>query len=116
MIVSDYLDESLDEFFRVVKLFRHRRFEVLLFHIVHPEELTLPQGRAVQFYDPETSAELNVDPQDVEKQYAAGMHSHLRHVRNLATGNGCEYELIDTTMPYPDAIRAYLRARQAVKR
>jgi hypothetical protein len=115
-MVSDFLDENLDGLFRMIRLFRHRRFEVILFHVVHPEELSLPQGRAFKFYDPESGQEVDVDPQDVEGPYVQKFEAHRQQVRNMAIGSGCEYELIDTRTPYPDAIRSYLRVRQAAQR
>ncbi len=113
VLISDFIDEHLDEFFQAIRLFRHRRFEIVLFHVVHPEELALPQGRAIRFYDPESLHEVEIDPQDVERDYLDGFNAHLQRVRNMALGSGCEYEMIDTRTPYPDAIRAYLRAREA---
>ena len=115
VVISDFLDSNLDDFFRVVRLYRHRRFEIILFHVVHPEELALPMGRAYRFFDPETKQEIEIDPQDVESSYTAGVAAHRQLVRNLALGSGCEYELIDTRTPYPNAIRAFLRARQAAQ-
>jgi uncharacterized protein (DUF58 family) len=116
VIVSDFLDPNIDDFFQCLRLFRHRRFEVILFHVIHPEEITLPEGRAFRFYDPEDGGEIEVDPQDVAEQYRAKFEEHRQRIRNLAIGCGCEYEMVDTTTPYPEAIRAYLRRREAFGR
>jgi hypothetical protein len=113
VLISDFLDEDLDAFFQSVRLFRHRRFEIVLFHIVHPEELALPEGRAIRFYDSESPREVEIDPQDVERDYLAAFAAHRQRVRNMALGSGCEYQALETGTPYPDAIRAYLRAREA---
>lgn len=116
VLISDFLDSSLDTLFQSIRLFRHRRFEVLLFHIIHPDELALPEGRAFRFFDPEGGAELEVDPQDVAAHYLEAFEAHRLRVRNMAIGCGCEYERIDTHTPYPEAIRAYLRRREALNR
>ena len=107
---------DLDRLFQNIRLFRHRRFEVLLFHVIHPEELALPEGRAFHFYDPEGGAEIEADPQDVAAHYLEAFEAYGRRVRSMAIGCGCEYERIDTTTPYPEAIRAYLRRREALSR
>jgi len=116
VLISDFLDQDLNELFHAIRLFRHRRFEVILFHVVHPEELTLPPGRAIRFFDPESGAELEVDPQDVHASYAQVYGAYRQTVRQMAIGLGCEYELLNTSTPYPDAIRTYLRAREAMLR
>ncbi|MCZ7644414.1 MAG: DUF58 domain-containing protein [Planctomycetota bacterium] len=116
ILVSDFLDENLDDLFRMVRLYRHRRFEVILFHVIHPEEQALPYGRNFRFVDSEGGGELEVDPRDVEQGYAAAFEAHRLRVRNLALGCGCEYEPVETGVTYPDAIRAYLRVREAFAR
>jgi uncharacterized protein (DUF58 family) len=116
VLVSDFLDDDLPGLFHHVRLFRHRRFEVILFHVVHPEELTLPEGRAVQFYDLEGPGVLEADPQDVHAGYTEAFAAHRETVRSMAIASGCEYELIDTRTPYPDAIRRYLRMREMIPR
>ena len=116
VLISDFLGQNLDELFQAVRLFRHRRFEVVLFHIIHPEELSLPDGRAFRFFDPEGEGQLEVNPQEMIEHYQKEFELYRQRLRNLAVGCGCEYELLNTTTPYPEAIRSYLRRREAIQR
>jgi len=113
VLVSDFLDSDVDEMFKAIRLFRHRRFEVILFHVAHPGELELPEGRSFKFFDPEGGGETDADPQQVQVEYQKAFEAHQTRVRNMAIGAGCEYQFIYTATPYPEAIRAYLRMREA---
>lgn len=116
IVISDFLDDRMEELFRAIRLFRHRRFEVILFHVVHPEELHLPEGRAFRFYDPESKGEVEVDPQDVQSDYDLAFEDFRRSVRAKALGSGCEYEMVNTRTPYPDLLHHYLLFRQGWQR
>lgn len=113
VLISDFLDNDLDGLFKTLRLFRHRRFEVILFHVAHPEELELPEGRSFRFFDPEGGGEIDADPQQVFLDYQREFEGHCRRIRGMSLAAGCEYNYVETHTPYPDAIRAYLRSREA---
>jgi len=48
VILSDFLD-NVDDLIDSLKAFRHARHELLLFHVVAPEEAEFPFGRPTQF-------------------------------------------------------------------
>src|ERR1700722_15362431 len=49
IVMSDFLVDDLQKAFASLNLFRHRRWEVVVLHLIHPDEETLPQGLAFRF-------------------------------------------------------------------
>ena len=44
LLISDFLMDDLEDVFAALRLFRHRGWEVVILHLVHPEEERLPEG------------------------------------------------------------------------
>ena len=69
IVLSDFLDHSSD-FWQRINLFRNSRFDVMLFHVVHPEELELPDVPMARFMDSEGgSGSFLAEPEQVRKLY-----------------------------------------------
>ena len=49
IVVSDFLMDDMEAAFAALRLFRHRAWEVILLHLVHPDEERLPEGTAYRF-------------------------------------------------------------------
>jgi hypothetical protein len=47
--MSDFLVDDLEALFASIRLFRHRQWEVVLIHLIHPDEERLPEGAAFRF-------------------------------------------------------------------
>src|SRR6185436_5207021 len=61
VVLSDFLDAD-ERFWKAIDLFRRTRFDVMLFHVAHPEELDLPAVAAARFVDPEAPGVFNAEP------------------------------------------------------
>src|SRR5262249_26787797 len=69
VILSDCF-EQVGPLLRALQHFRHRRHEVLLFHVLAPEEIEFPYKRWTQFRNLEVAGhKLLVDPQRLRKEY-----------------------------------------------
>ena len=51
--------DDLDEVFAAVRLFRHRNWEVVVLHLVHPDEERLPEGALI-----DNQGRPTTDPED----------------------------------------------------
>lgn len=109
MIFSDFLDDS-ESFWRSVNLFRHSYFDILLFHVVHPEELDLPDMASARFIDPEErSHRFTVEPDLVRDLYAKRIKAFLAQVEGNARARGCDWYLTRTDEnPYQFLKRCFL--------
>jgi len=110
VVISDFLDEPAP-LFEALSQFVHRKFEVLLLHVVDPDELHLPDSAVAKFVDLETGETLQVDPEDIRASYQADMRALIDGLAREADLRQIQHRLVDTRRPYLDAIEAYLGFR-----
>ncbi len=67
--MSDFLVDDLDDVFGAIRLFRHRQFEVILLHVVHPDEERLPDGTAYRFVGLENDGSVDASPREIREIY-----------------------------------------------
>lgn len=111
ILFSDFLIDDLDELFAALRLFRHRRFEVVLLHLVHPDEEQLPSGAAFRFEGLEGEGRVDCSPDDIREEYARGFARHLSIVRTYALADGCTYRLVPTSQSYLHVLSSFLVER-----
>ncbi len=117
VIVSDLLGESDDEreVMRGLSHFRHKKHEVLLFHVMDAAELDFPFGRLSEFVDMETGERLQADPAYIREEYQRNVRAFVEsYRRDCATGN-IDYVPANTTTPYDWLLRAYLDKRNRAR-
>ncbi|HLQ43870.1 MAG TPA: DUF58 domain-containing protein [Planctomycetaceae bacterium] len=113
MLMSDFLFEDLDEAFTAVRLFRHRQSEVIVLHLVHPDEERLPAGMAFRFEGLENDGRVDCSPAEIRDLYEQRFAAHLAAVRALALSNGCDYRRVSTAIPYLQTLGGFLVERSA---
>jgi uncharacterized protein (DUF58 family) len=111
LLMSDFLMEDLEKVFAAVRLFRHRQSEVILLHLVHPDEERLPDGAAFRFDGLEDEGMIDCSPTEIRAAYEARFHAHLAAVRILALGGGCDYRRVSTATPYLQTLGQFLVER-----
>ena len=110
VILSDFLDDT-DALFDALARFVHRKFDILLLHVVDPDELHLPALTAANFVDLETGESVQVDPEDIRADYRDRMAKVIADIAQAADLRQIQHRLVDTQRPYVDAIEAYLGFR-----
>jgi hypothetical protein len=109
--MSDFLVDDLEKLFASIRLFRHRRWEVIVLHIVHPDEERLPEGLAYQFDGMEGEGRVNCSPADVRRIYQKRFEEHAAALRRLALAGGCDYRRVSTNEPYLQTLGQFLVER-----
>ncbi len=113
IILSDCFDQ-IGPLLRALMHFRHRRHEVLLFHIVPPEEVEFPFKRWTQFRNLEVRGDRQlVDPQQLRKHYLENFQAFCRQLRTEAGGMQVDYHFMRTDEPPEKALGIYLTKRQS---
>lgn len=95
-IMSDFLDVD-EKFWKSVDLFRNSRFDVMLFQIVHPEELDLPDVLAARFQETEGSGSFNAEPAVVRSLYRQRFDAFLSEIKANCQARGCDWYLAKTS-------------------
>ncbi len=111
IVISDFLMEDLAEVFAALRLFRHRQWEVLALHLVHPDEEHLPEGTAFRFVGLEDEGWLDCSPAEIRSSYRQHFSAHLSSVRTAALAIGCDYRRLSTAVDYLSALRTFLVER-----
>jgi len=99
VIISDLLDEP-GRFFSALNPYLHRGFEVMIFHILHPEELALPPRGYVRFEDMETGARLSTDSDSITTSYTNAVEQFRLNIRALALRKRLSYTFASTQTHY----------------
>jgi uncharacterized protein (DUF58 family) len=111
MLLSDFLVDDLEQTFASVRLFRHRRNEVVILHVIHPDEQRLPQGVAYRFEGMENDGRVDCSPADIASDYERRFEAHCASVRSLALAAGCDYRRVLTNVPYLQTLGGFLVER-----
>ncbi|MBN2021707.1 MAG: DUF58 domain-containing protein [Pirellulales bacterium] len=110
VLISDLYDEP-DDVLRALHHFRHRRHEVILFHVLDKAELDFPFREVAAFRDLETGERIQVDPAFVRKTYLAEIEAFVDVYRRACAEAGIDYVMTDTSVPYDFMLSRYLAKR-----
>lgn len=105
----DVLAKSLEQL-------RIRRHEVIVFQVMHHDELTFPFEDNTLFRGMEVDAELHTEPRALRKSYLQAMEQHLDKVRSICAKAGIDHVLLDTSKPLGEVLSSYLNFRARSRR
>jgi uncharacterized protein (DUF58 family) len=112
VILSDCFD-SLGPLLLALRNLRHRRHDVILFHVLAPEELEFPFHRMTQFRSLEAPGrKLLLDAAQLRQEYLKNFGVFCTELRNQAGDMRIDYQLLRTDDPIERALGAYLAKRQ----
>src|SRR3954463_11491189 len=99
---------------------RARKHDVVVFHLLDKDELTLPFEGTTIFESMEDEQKLVADPGDVRKAYLAELEKFIDGYRSALREGDVEYHLVDTSQPPAEVLVRFLtgayRTRQRGKR
>jgi uncharacterized protein (DUF58 family) len=110
VILSDFWTEP-DAFFDALGPFLHRKFEILLLHVLDPDEFTLPPASAARFQDMESREQIEVEPEEIRAAYSESVQARIDLLAREAVNRRISHSLVSTRNPYIEAIEAYLGFR-----
>jgi hypothetical protein len=114
LIVSDFW-ESPESIIKTIEPLRYYGNEVVLFHVLDPEDVRPKMRGPSILVDLETQAELEVTPDYGKKEYREKIDAHLADLRDRTQAAGMGYYLLMTDRPLDAALREYLSLRGARK-
>jgi uncharacterized protein (DUF58 family) len=105
IVISDFLGVS-DSFWKSIDLFRRSKFDVILFQVLHPEELDLPEVNSARFIDSEGApGYFNAEPGVIRQAYWERFATFLKQIEGGCRARGCDWFLAKTS----DDPHAFLR-------
>jgi hypothetical protein len=110
VIVSDFY-ESPETIVRTIEPLRLHGNEVVLFHILDPQEIRPSLSEPVVLVDLETNQHMEVTPDYAQRDYRGKMDAHIAALRERSRGAGLDYFLLSTDRALDAALREYLTIR-----
>jgi len=102
VIISDFLTDR-ESLFKGLEMLRHRKHDVLMFHVMDDDELEFPFAGTTKFEGMEDMPDLLCDPRALREGYIEALNEYLVEVRRGATRVGVDYALVKTS-DYLDAV------------
>ena len=116
IVISDLFDD-VHNLMGGLHHFRYKRHEVMLMHVMAPEELTFPFANWTQFRDLESPQHrVQLDPRAVREQYLASVGKFVEQIYREAGRMHIDYVQVDTSTPLEQVLSNYLGSRMGKKR
>ncbi|MCZ2340500.1 MAG: DUF58 domain-containing protein [Bacteroidales bacterium] len=109
-LISDCFDD-LEPLLKGLRHIRFRGHEVILFHIVHRDEVEFPLDGNIRFIDLEGEEQLMTRPHLLRPAYLRAMQAFLKDLERGCDGSRIEYFRMSTDRPMTAALGAYLVRR-----
>jgi uncharacterized protein (DUF58 family) len=111
IIISDFY-ESPESIIHTIAPLRFHGNEVVLFHILDPQEIRPSMKGSSMLIDLETDQKIEVVPDYVKTTYRIKIDAHIEDLRSRTLAAGMDYQLLVTNQPLDAALREYLTLRQ----
>lgn len=111
VLVSDFYEQP-DKVMKAVLPLRFHGNELILLHVLDPQEIRPVLKEPSLITDMETGEALEVSPDYVRHEYTEKIDAHIEALKTEAQRNGIDYFLLDTSKPLDTMLRQYLTIRQ----
>jgi uncharacterized protein (DUF58 family) len=115
VIASDFFTD-LDALEGALQRMRYQKHEVVLFQIMHHDELTFDLEGMIKFVGLEVPEELLTRPDDLRAAYLAAVERFNGRLADLCYRNHVERVLVDTDRPLGEVLVDYLNQRSVKRR
>lgn len=109
-IVSDFFDEVPD-ILSGLKHLRHKRHDVVLWHVLDGAELTFPFQESTLFRGLEHYPDLLTDPRSLRESYLEQINAFLHDLQRGCRDQNIDYVQLRTDTPMNVALSSYLAHR-----
>ncbi len=114
LIFSDFFDD-IEALTKALRHLKHRKHEVILFHVLAADEVDFPFAKLTQFRNLENLGDLQiVDARRLRQEYLRNFHRFCEQLRQRAGNMHIDYCLLRTDQPVERALGHYL-SRRSVK-
>jgi uncharacterized protein (DUF58 family) len=112
------ISDCFDDVDTLLDGLRHLRFgghEVVVFHVLHPDEIDFPFDGMVKFVGMEEVREFLTRPQLIRQAYLRSLWKYMEELQGGLEKNGCDYVLMNTARPLAETLTGYLARRLKVR-
>jgi uncharacterized protein (DUF58 family) len=112
VVISDFYEEP-ETIVRIIEPLRFHGNDVVLFHVLDPQEIRPELKGPAILVDLETDRQMEVIPEYTKTIYRTKMRAHIEQLRSRTRGAGMDYHVLVTDQPLDTALREYLSLRHA---
>lgn len=111
MIVISDLFENVEQVLLGLRHFRHKRHEVIVFHVLDRDEIAFPFRDLAMFRDLEGELQLLADPPAIRRSYLKAFGDYVTALQRGCREMGIDYVQMPTDEPVDVALWNYLAMR-----
>ena len=115
VVISDFYAEP-DEVFEAIGPIRFRGNDVVLFHVLDPQEIDFGFTEASSFEDMESGDQMPIVPSKLAEDYRALIKAHIDTLTKKAAQQPVDYMLLNSSQPLDYALFRFLSMRQRLSR
>jgi uncharacterized protein (DUF58 family) len=115
IVFSDFFTD-LDALETALGRMRYHRHEVVLFQILHHDELTFDFDGMVKFIGLESPDEILTQPDDLRESYLAALHRFNDRFADICQRSRIERVVVDTSRDMAEVMIDYLNQRSMLNR
>ena len=113
ILISDLFDDP-DKVLSGLQHFRYKGHEVIVFHVLDPQELTLDFTQRTRFRDMESGEEIITDPWHIQSDYQKSMEQFCDYIKSNCRQKNIDYVQLSTDFPLDIALSEYLIKRKRI--
>ena len=113
ILISDLFDDP-EKVLSGLQHFRYKGHEVIVFHILDPQELTLDFSQRIRFRDLESGEEIITDPWHIQSDYQKSMEDFCNYFKTRCRQKNIDYVRLSTDTALDLALSEYLLKRKRV--
>ena len=111
VVISDFYCDA-EELLDNVRPLAMQGQDVVLFHLLAPDELNPNIKQSTLYEDMETGHAIEVSPTFMNKEYHERIQAHIEAIQKTASGMNADHVLINTGEPLDKALHSYLTFRE----
>ncbi|MSU77817.1 MAG: DUF58 domain-containing protein [Gemmataceae bacterium] len=109
-LISDCFDD-VDSILGGVQHLRFSGHEVVVFHVLHPDEMEFPFNGMIKFDAMEEKMHLLTRPQLIRPNYLRALKKYIDELQQGCERNRCDYVQVNTGKPLVETLTEYLARR-----
>lgn len=115
LLISDFYDDP-DAVLDAIKPLRFLGNDLIVFHVLDPQEINFDFDDASTFQDLESGEQIPVVPQSFRAEYRRLIQEHIARLSAKFSEQRIDYMLCNTSEPLDKALSSYLSSRQKLAR
>jgi uncharacterized protein (DUF58 family) len=113
IVLSDLLEDPA-VLGAALRRLKGRRQDVIVFHVLDPDELELPFRDLTRFVDMEKPREVDADPRMIRAAYKEALEEHMEQITSQCRVASIDYHRVTTDIPLDQALIRFLGWRERI--